>query len=376
MVRFSKTLVSLVLMITIVLSFCTTSFAWQSGGTANPVTNSSTHEFVVSNALQILENDMGAAITSDPNYQILKQYTGRLLSGAIAPDNLTNVALGGMTESDWWSSHFYDPDTGKNYSSSSPYINAEYQTRRYVRMAVADFRNGKYEDAAYKLGYASHFLADLCNPHHAANNTAFVSPYNHGDFEDFVQENHHLYAVNTAVEAGAAIDSTYTAINAYNTVDSFITDKANYFGKIAKNNFYENCNPGNTTSWSTAAATTVENSQKILAQLYYRFLSELKNSQKLSVRVKTSNVLWAGTDDDIYFGIQMSNGTTKEFLLDRSDDMLGGVYGINTYNDFEQNSDDTYTFYVNDLQYNFNDVTKCWLRKEVYIPVSNDWMVD
>lgn len=348
------------------------AFAWESAG-SNPATGSSTHVFVVDKAIQILAGDLGTSITSDPAYQAIISRMTKLRDGAVAPDNLTNVALGGLTENDWWSSHFYDPDTGRCYSSSTPYINAEYQTERFFIMALADYKNGKLDDAVYKLGYASHFLADLCQPNHAANNTVLDAPYNHGDFETYIQSIHQNFGINTIAENGKTASAIYQEVAAFSNTSAFIKNRANYYGKISKNLFYSNLNPGNNSTWYSAGAVAIPNTQKALAQMYYRFIYETSHARKLSVRVKTTNELFAGTDDDIYFGMKMSNGTTREYLLDKTTDILDGVYGINLYNDFEQGNDDTYNFYICDTDFDFSKVTSCYIRKSVYIPIANDW---
>ncbi|RCX07872.1 phospholipase C/alpha-toxin [Anaerobacterium chartisolvens] len=375
MLKSVKLAICCIIPLSIMLSAALYASAWQSSG-SNPATKSSTHEFIVERALQIIENDLGSEVSSDSNFLIIKNRLSRLKMGSTAPDNLKNVALGGLTESDWWSSHFYDPDTGKNYSRISPYIHAEYQTRRFIKIAVSDFNNGNYDAAVYKLGYASHFFADLCVPHHAANNTALDKPYNHSNFEDFAQSMHHNYAVYTAAGSGGTASELYSEADSYSTIDSFITSKANYYGKISKNYFFSNCNPGTTDTWNTAASETIKNSQTALALIYYRFLQELKHSKKLSIRVKTANVLLAGTDDDIYFGMQMPNGYSKEFLLDKTTDILGGIYGINLENDFEQGNNDVYNFYINDSDFDFGSVSSCWIRKSQYMGVASDWKLE
>lgn len=158
--KFVKVFFSITMISSLILSVSLNTYAWESSG-SNQYTNSSTHQFVVEKAVQILESDMASTLSGDSNFQILKNRISKLKDGSIAPDNLQNVALGGLTESDWWSSHFYDADTGKSYSSSTPYINAEYQTRRFFQMAVSDFKNGDYDSAIYKLGYASHLFGVL-----------------------------------------------------------------------------------------------------------------------------------------------------------------------------------------------------------------------
>lgn len=363
------------LLVVLVLTFMAVApvnvMAWESSGATNP-----THSFLVEKAVQILENDLGTTITSDPNFGKLKSYLYKLKEGSLAPDNLSNVALGGLSEGDWWSSHFYDPDINATYSSSTPGIHAEYQTRRFINMAVTEWKNGNYSQAVYLLGYASHFFADLCNPHHASNKTVFDSPYNHGDFESYVQERQNNYVITTAVEGSNTVSSTYSStVNNFNTMNAFVTDLSKRYGKVAKNNYYAYANTTNTATWNSAAITTVANSQRGLALIYYRFLQELNLVKKLTVTVKTADVLWAGTDDNIYFGMTTDYGAAREFLLDKKSDMLDGAYKINTVNDFEQGNTDFYNIYFYDKSFDLSRVNKLTIRKGIYI-LSDDWKAD
>jgi phospholipase C/alpha-toxin len=335
----------------------------------------STHSFLVEQGMTILERDLGTTITTDPNFTTLKSYLADLKQGAQDPDNLANVALGGLTQDDWWSSHFYDPDTNACYSSTVPWLNAEYQTRRYIRIAVTDWKNGDYHKAVYLLGYACHFFADLNVPHHAANNTAFDYPYSHGDFETFVQNRQTSYTITTVADGVNPLATIYgNTVNNYNTMEDFLTDLSKKNAKIAKNNFYAYLNnaTNDSSAWNQAAIPTMANAQKGLALIFYRFLQQLKLVRTLTVTVKTADELWAGTDNDIYFGMQLDNGAIREYLLDKTNDILGGAYAINTYNDFEQGNTDSYNIYFYDKSFDLSRVNGLWLRKAIYI-VSDDW---
>ncbi len=370
MEMYKKRVISMALCLVMVIAVFApmSAYAWHTTGADTP-----THAFIVDQAIKILEGDLGTSITYDANFKILKNNIAKLKEGSLAPDNLSNVALGGLSEGDWWSSHFYDPDTEKSYSTNVPKIHAEYQTRRYLGMAVAEWKKGSYQQAAYYLGYAAHFFTDLCNPHHGANNTALNSPYNHGEFETYVQERHSSYAVSSlGTRTKAASDFFAETLNNYNNINEFVYKSAKVYAKEAKNLFYQYCNSESKTNWNLAAEPTMINSQKGLALLIYRFVQELKLTQKLTVTVETSNDWFSGTDNDIYFGFKTSNGLVYEYLMDVKNDILDGTYAINTYNDFEMGDVDSYSFYIYDKRLNLANVTDVWVKK-VHSIVDDNW---
>lgn len=73
----------------------------------------------------------------------------------------------------------------------------------------------------------------------------------------------------------------------------------------------------------------------------------------LTTIVTTGTKSGAGTDDDIYFGIELTTGDTKEWLLDKS-----------FYNDFENGDKDEYYLYINDLDFSPSLVKRIWIRKD------------
>lgn len=94
----------------------------------------------------------------------------------------------------------------------------------------------------------------------------------------------------------------------------------------------------------------------------------------LTVEVKTaSNTLGhlgTGTDDYVYFGMALADGTVKEWALDN-----GKASGI-TINDFEAGNKDKFYLYVDRFSSNITpaSVKKIWIRKEKYEPsLGHDW---
>ena len=85
----------------------------------------------------------------------------------------------------------------------------------------------------------------------------------------------------------------------------------------------------------------------------------------LSVKVGTADQAWAGTDDDVYFGMKLSNGKIKEWKLDTP-----------AYNDFERGDIDDYYLYVGDMDFHPQNITKVWLKKVKKGLFSDDWKVN
>ncbi|MGX5576268.1 zinc dependent phospholipase C family protein [Bacillus toyonensis] len=96
-----------------------------------------------------------------------------------------------------WKSHFYDPDTGKNYKGeSSP--TARTEGAKYFHLAGNYLYNQDPEKAMYYLGVATHYFTDVTQPMHAANFTNVeLSPRHsslfHSAFENYVTEIQHTF---------------------------------------------------------------------------------------------------------------------------------------------------------------------------------------
>lgn len=85
----------------------------------------------------------------------------------------------------------------------------------------------------------------------------------------------------------------------------------------------------------------------------------------LTAVVETGNNLGAGTDDDIFLAIQLKNGTTKEWKLDKAN-----------YNDFEQGDNDEYYLYMNEVDFSPSEVAKVLVKKNgVTASMGADWFL-
>lgn len=94
------------------------------------------------------------------------------------------VALAGAT----WESHFYDPDTGRNYKGAvapTARTEAKLHLDRAIEGNVAD----RDPDGCYELGLALHYYTDLTQPMHASNFTALDRPSKlHSNLEGYSLE--------------------------------------------------------------------------------------------------------------------------------------------------------------------------------------------
>lgn len=149
---------------------------FQSGGIDH------THQYIVANALTILNNDKGGSLFNDElNARILMEATDW-------PDK-----VGNETDFGTFAGHFYDSDTGKNWmGQTSPTARTRAET--YYENAVIMYQAGDIDRAMDYLGKGTHYVSDLNEPHHASNLTAVNS--NHSAFEKYVDKNRTSYMIS------------------------------------------------------------------------------------------------------------------------------------------------------------------------------------
>lgn len=80
----------------------------------------------------------------------------------------------------------------------------------------------------------------------------------------------------------------------------------------------------------------------------------------LEITITTSKDLWSGTDDNVYFGLMLTDGSVVEMLMDKPG-----------YNDFESGDRDTYAFRL-PKTIEYSRIQNIRLRKD-YINISDDW---
>jgi phospholipase C len=122
----------------------------------------------------------------------------------------TLLVLSGAT----WESHFYDPDTGRNYKGHSSPTGYDRALAHLdgARARLASDRAG----ACYELGLSLHYFTDLTQPMHASNYTAADWPIKlHSDVESYAMGQQARWVATTWDGPGAGDASTLLLATAH-----------------------------------------------------------------------------------------------------------------------------------------------------------------
>jgi Ricin-type beta-trefoil lectin domain len=169
-----------------------TTQAWEAESYTNE--NASTHLFIVNRAVGLLNH---------PLSDFRARSIGRLLDTPACRQRWQEGLLEADTISKYnnyngfygtWKSHFFDPESGKNYSWDSASLpshslpTARTSAATHVAQASARFRQSDLEQGCYELGLAMHYFTDLTQPMHAANFSALDAPIRlHSHYEAYAQ---------------------------------------------------------------------------------------------------------------------------------------------------------------------------------------------
>jgi phospholipase C len=160
----------------------------------------STHLWIVDRAVDLLRQH-GA----DPAAQGAVDWLGRADCGpswrqglldadfkAAYNDGRSDLPLGASTAQivlagTTWASHFYDPDTGKNYEGQT---SPTALTRLHDQLtSFHALETSNVAGACYALGLALHYFTDMTQPMHASNYTAKDWPLElHTDYESYAMQ--------------------------------------------------------------------------------------------------------------------------------------------------------------------------------------------
>ncbi|PEQ60942.1 zinc dependent phospholipase C family protein [Bacillus cereus] len=171
----------------------------------------STHLWMAQNAINIMARDQDAVSRRNAvnffNQPNLKRAFEQGLYDADHLDEFNNGGMGSIYIDGYikggWKSHFYNPDTGKNYKGETK-PTAKTEGTKYFELAGDYYKNGNQEKAMYFLGVATHYFTDITQPMHAANFTNVElsdldSLKFHSVFEDYVTEIQEHYKVDDAL---------------------------------------------------------------------------------------------------------------------------------------------------------------------------------
>jgi uncharacterized protein (TIGR02145 family) len=142
------------------------------------------------------------SIVNGYKYKITNVFQNGLCRGLYDADFSTvynNPAIGDHIAT--YCSHFYDPDTHKNWLGDDDPTALSMGTALW-HQSLDSYAEGKLDSAGYYLGVALHYLTDLGQPMHAANFTAIDEPHKgfffsttdnwHLNFEKYVMDSQKL----------------------------------------------------------------------------------------------------------------------------------------------------------------------------------------
>ena len=112
-----------------------------------------------------------------------------------------------------WTSHFYDPSTGTNYTGASHPI-AYDEALSHLANARAKLGGGDVYNGCYELGLSLHYATDITQPMHAANYAATDWPLDlHSHVEDRAVAIQWPYAVSDwAGTPSGTVNATLSSI--------------------------------------------------------------------------------------------------------------------------------------------------------------------
>ncbi|HAC2751551.1 phospholipase [Listeria monocytogenes] len=157
--------------------------SWSADNPTN--TDVNTHYWLFKQAEKILAKDVDHMRANLMNE--LKNFDKQIAQGIYDADHKNPYY-----DTSTFLSHFYNPDKDNTYLPG--FANAKITGAKYFNQSVADYREGKFDTAFYKLGLAIHYYTDISQPMHANNFTAISYPPGyHCAYENYVDSIKHNY---------------------------------------------------------------------------------------------------------------------------------------------------------------------------------------
>lgn len=139
----------------------------------------SSHLWIVSRGIDILSR---SSMVKSNELTLLNQWRSDLEQGLYDADHVSIYNNYGT-----FTSHFYDPDTGKTFIQLPGVKHAKETGAKYFHLAGEAYQKNDQKQAFYYLGLSLHYLTDLAQPMHSTNFTNVNIPFGfHSKFEDFV----------------------------------------------------------------------------------------------------------------------------------------------------------------------------------------------
>ncbi len=166
--------------------------------------------------------------------------------------------------------HFYDPDTGTNYTgNTSPTAKTRIKLHYNHAVEALDNNSNEFEGVAKSmedLGKALHYIQDVCEPHHAANKTAANS--SHIIFEAYV---------DSKVDLLMPIIPTLPNVDIYSAQTDDVEDLL-HTAAIRGKYFIDYTTILQRSNWDYAGTQTLYCAALSSMQLMYKFFYEINAS--------------------------------------------------------------------------------------------------
>lgn len=240
---------------------------WKSDSDDNEIGQQmATHQLITLEALNVFISDYGFYEADGATALVIAL---NLAAASGLPDLLETDAI-------TFSGHFYDPDTGKNWTGTtwptaktrtvSHYDRAKNALNKETTPETPYLLGENFEKTLKQLGMALHYIQDVCEPHHAANKTAGLST--HSEFESYVE-----LRISSLMPSVSTVSSTFYERGRTKSVGD-LTHEAAVIGKIYIDQTAEEYE----SQWGEVGKTCLENSIWHSARLIYKFFYETNAS--------------------------------------------------------------------------------------------------
>lgn len=172
--------------------------------------------------------------------------------------------------------HFYDSDTGKNWAKTtwptaktrtvSHYDSAKKALEKDSAPETPNLSGTAFETAWQQLGMALHYIQDVCEPHHAANQIAGIST--HDDFEGYIDSK-----LSSLMPSVPTMSRGFYEQACQKSVGD-LTHTAAAIGKV----YIDQTTEEYRSSWGEVGKTCLENAVWHSARLIYKFFYETNAS--------------------------------------------------------------------------------------------------
>lgn len=207
------------------------------------------HEFITARACGILRETKGFWIADESGSILLA------LSIALASTNPDrDPKLIGLSPYPY-RGHFYNPDIDIGAPNTARTNAQEFYSKSFSCYTL----DGESEEFITNVGNMVHYIQDACEPHHASDMKAGVTP--HSQFEKYVGEN-----IDNLIGGMKTIDNVYYK----NALNYMVADLVHFAAKDAKKYANGVNDFSNTDGWGMIGQICIQNAVKYTAIVLYK----------------------------------------------------------------------------------------------------------